>query len=180
MRKALLLIYILTTCLAVEAREWTTDEVKEIIKKVNTYWQTNNPAEVRAFWDNAAYHTGNIEVFKLLKDPDMLDYSIRWAEHNQWMGAKEQDPAKWKYKQYGEGQDYVLFGDWQICFQTYIDLFLLAPDERKVERAKEVMGYEADSKANDYWWWADALYMVMPVMTKMYKLTGDTKYLQKL
>ena len=47
-------------------------------------------------------------------------------------------------------------------------------------RAKEVLGYEADSKANDYWWWADALYMVMPALTKMYKLTGDTKYLHKL
>jgi|GEM_PF-4077797 len=27
--------------------------------------------------------------------------------------------------------------------------------------------------ADDYWWWADALYMVMPVMTKMYRLTGQ-------
>ena len=74
----------------------------------------------------------------------------------------------------------MLFGDWQICFQTYIDLYNLQPDEKKVARAKEVMGYEADSKVHDYWWWADALYMVMPVMTKMYKLTGDTKYLRKL
>jgi rhamnogalacturonyl hydrolase YesR len=121
----------------------------------------------------------------------MLDYSIRWAEHNQWKGATESDPAKWKYKNYGEGQDYVLFGDWQICFQTYIDLYnleerkatgrrALLGNEYKVARAKEVMGYEADSKANDYWWWADALYMVMPVMTKMYRLTGDAKYLRKL
>jgi rhamnogalacturonyl hydrolase YesR len=118
----------------------------------------------------------------------MLDYSIRWAEHNQWKGAKEPDPAKWKYKNYGEGQDYVLFGDWQICFQTYIDLYLIGNGQQpvsntqdpKIKRAIEVMSYEADSKASDYWWWADALYMVMPVMTKMYKLTGDTKYLRKL
>ena len=158
----------------------TADEVKDIIRKVNTYWQTNNPAEVRSFWDNAAYHTGNMEVYKLLKDQQMLDYSIRWAEHNQWKGATEPDPAKWKYKNYGEGQDYVLFGDWQICFQTYINLYNLQPNEKKVARAKEVMGYEADSKVHDYWWWADALYMVMPVMTKMYKLTGDEKYLRKL
>ena len=110
----------------------------------------------------------------------MLDYSLRWAEHNKWQGATETDPSKWKYKNYGEGRDYVLFGDWQICFQTYIDLYNLSKDERRVARAKEVMGYVADSKANDYWWWADALYMVMPVMTKMYKLTGDEKYLDKL
>jgi rhamnogalacturonyl hydrolase YesR len=166
--------------MTLQAREWTTDEVRDIIKKVNTYWQSNNLAEVRAFWDNAAYHTGNMEVYKLLKDQQMLDYSIRWARHNQWKGATEADPSKWKYKKYGEGQDYVLFGDWQICFQTYIDLYQLQPQKKKVARAKEVMGYEADSKAHDYWWWADALYMVMPVMTKMYKLTGDTKYLDKL
>ena len=178
--KKVLFIICLFTAMIVEARQWTADEVKDVIRKVNTYWQENNPAEVRAFWDHAAYHTGNMEAYQLLRDQKMLDYSIRWAKHNQWKGATEPDPAKWKYKQYGEGQDYVLFGDWQICFQTYIDLYNLSPNKKKVARAKEVMGYEADSKAHDYWWWADALYMVMPVMTKMYKLTGDEKYLDKL
>ena len=178
--RRLFIIIAMLSAMTLQAKKWTTDEVKDVIRKANTYWQTNNPAEVRSFWDNAAYHTGNIEVYKLLKDQKMLDYSIRWAEHNDWKGATEADPAKWKYKNYGEGPEFVLFGDWQICFQTYIDLYNLAANEKKVARAKEVMGYEADSKANDYWWWADALYMVMPVMTKMYKLTGDTKYLRKL
>ena len=179
MRRLLITICIFTS-MALQAKQWTTAEVKDVIRKVNTYWQTNNPAEVRSFWDNAAYHTGNMEVYKLLKDKQMLNYSIRWAEHNHWKGATEPDLVKWKYKQYGEGQDYVLFGDWQICFQTYIDLYNLAPSKKKIARAKEVMGYEANSKAHDYWWWADALYMVMPVMTKMYKLTGEEKYLDKL
>lgn len=168
-KKLSLLAIILWATLSLQARKWTPAEVRDVIRKVNTYWQQNNKAEVRSFWDNAAYHTGNMEVYKLLKDKQMLDYSIRWAEHNQWMGATEADPAKWKYKRYGEGQDYVIFGDWQICFQTYIDLYVLLGDESKIKRAMEVMGYEADSKANDYWWWADALYMVMPVMTKMYR-----------
>ena len=63
-------------------KKWDHEQVVELITKVNTYWQTNNKAEVRAFWDNAAYHTGNMEVYKMLKDQKMLDYSIRWAEHN--------------------------------------------------------------------------------------------------
>ncbi len=180
MRKLLLLTLVLLAAGSLQARQWTPEQVRQVIRKVNTYWQQNNKAEVRAFWDNAAYHTGNIEVYKLMKDDSMLDYSIRWATHNQWQGATEPDPSKWKYKHYGEGHDFVLFGDWQICFQTYIDLYNLAPDEQKVARAKQVMGYEADSKVHDYWWWADALYMVMPVMTKMYQLTGDKKYLDKL
>ena len=188
MRRLLIAIFILST-LSLQARNWTVDEVKDVVRKVNTYWQTNNPAEVRSFWDNAAYHTGNMEAYRLFSEEGgqrkeegerMLDYSIRWAEHNQWMGATEPDSEKWKYKKYGEGQDYVLFGDWQICFQTYIDLYYFSMDEKKVARAIEVMGYEADSRVHDYWWWADALYMVMPVMTKMYKLTGERKYLDKL
>ena len=169
------------------SKKWDHEQVVELITKVNSYWQTNNKPEVRAFWDNAAYHTGNMEVYKMLKDQNMLDYSIRWAEHNDWTGATEANPAKWKYKPYGEGKQHVLFGDWQICFQTYIDLYNIeaakgnaAASEYMVKRAKEVMHYEAYSQPTDYWWWSDALYMVMPVMTKMYKLTGDTKFLDKL
>ena len=174
--------------MAMQAKTWTKEQVAETITKVNNYWQTNNKAEVRSFWDNAAYHTGNMEAYKLLKNEKQLDYTKRWADYNDWSGATEANPAKWKYKTYGEGKDYVLFGDWQVCFQTYIDLYNLAlaqggtADENyfMVKRAKEVMHYEAYSKANDYWWWSDALYMVMPVMTKMYKLTGDKQYLDKL
>lgn len=201
MRRLLLLTFTLTIVLTLGARRWTPGEVRNVIRKVNTYWQQNNKAEVRSFWDNAAYHTGNIEAYKLLGDEQMLDYSRQWAAHNQWMGATEPDPAKWKYKTYGEGHDFVLFGDWQICFQTYIDLFRIdngqlkpghdsqpldavplsvLATQQQVKRALEVMGYEASSRVHDYWWWADALYMVMPVMTKMYRLTGDKKYLDKL
>ena len=199
--KKLVTICILALCCATTMAATHGKKAKKviaIIDKVNTYWQSNNKAEVRSFWDNAAYHTGNMEAFLLTGEKRYLDYSIRWAEHNNWSGATESDPAKWEYKNYGEDQRHVLFGDWQICFQTYIDIYQLAmgrmapvngklerldisggPD-RCVARAKEVMGYEARSKANDYWWWADALYMVMPVMTKMYKLTGDERYLDKL
>ena len=174
--------------LPLSAKTWTADQVKELITRVNTYWQQNNKAETRSFWDPAAYHTGNMEVYKLLKDDKQLDYTRRWAYHNNWSGATEADPSRWKYANYGEGKDYVLFGDWQVCFQTYIDLYNLAianggtdaDNYFMVKRAKEVMHYEAYSKMDDYWWWSDALYMVMPVMTKMYKLTGDVQYLDKL
>lgn len=187
MKKIILMAALATMTLTMQAKAWTRQQVADVITRVNGYWQQHNKAEVRAFWDNAAYHTGNMEAYKLLGNTDWLGYSTRWAEHNHWMGATEPNPKKWKYRQYGEDQQHVLFGDWQICFQTYIDLYWIANaqgasarNERMVQRAKEVMGYEAYSKAHDYWWWADALYMVMPVMTKMYRLTGDVKYLDKL
>jgi len=154
-------------------------EVLAIINKTNNYWQLNNKPQVRAFWDHAAYHTGNMEVFAITKNETYRKYSEDWAAHNQWMGAKSADKTLWKYK-YGETDEYVLFGDWQICFQTYIDLYHLAPQDYKIARAKEVMEYQMNTAQNDYWWWADGLYMVMPVMTKLYKTTGNPLYLDKL
>ena len=152
----------------------------EIITKVNDYWQQHHKPQVRSFWDEAAYHTGNMEAYRLLEVARWKNYSEDWARHNQWMGAREKDPSKWKYKTYGEGHDYVLFGDWQICFQTYLDLYELNPDPFKIKRAIEVMDTECRSQQSDFWWWADALYMVMPVFTKLYKTTGEVKYLDKL
>ena len=154
-------------------------ELIELIDKVNNYWQSKHPDPGNAFWDNAVYHTGNMEAYKLTKNESYRTYSEKWAIQNQWQGAKGTDRSQWK-STYGETPDYVLFGDWQICFQTYIDLYNLSPDSLKIKRVKEVMEYQMTTSRTDYWWWVDGLYMVMPVMTKMYKLTGDRLYLDKL
>lgn len=153
--------------------------VREMIDKVNRRWQALHKPESRSFWDNAAYHTGNMEAYYLTGNEEYRAYSEAWAIHNEWKGAKSNDRSKWKYR-YGETDEYVLFGDYQICFQTYIDLYNIAPEEYKVKRAKEVMEYQISTQRNDYWWWSDGLYMVMPVMTKMYKLTHNKLYLDKL
>jgi len=179
LHQALFLLLFLSST-AVNAQTSTSkEEVLEMIDRANTYWQSNNKPEVRAFWDHAAYHTGNMEVYGITRNETYRKYSEDWAVHNQWMGAKSTDKSNWKYK-YGETDEHVLFGDWQICFQTYIDLYHLKPEEYKIARAKEVMQYEMSTPNNDYWWWADGLYMVMPVMTKLYKVSGDQKYLDKL
>lgn len=180
MKYRLFIAFMLLLGVCAQAQTWTSGDVEAIIEKVNDTWQATHPQHERAFWDNAVYHTGNMAAYALLQKRAWAEYSEAWAKHNLWQGARETNPAKWKYKNYGEGQDYVLFGDWQICFQTYIDLYNLQPDPNKIARAKEVMAYEATSDVDDYWWWADALYMVMPVMTKMYKLTGDIRYLDKM
>lgn len=152
----------------------------EIVDKVNSHWQANNKPEVNAFWDNAVYFTGNMEAYRLTGNAKYLEYSDKWARHNKWSGATGQDPQKWQYKTYGEGQEHVLFADWQVCFQTYADIYAMNPDAYKVARAKQVLGREALMPQNDFWWWVDALYMGMPAFSKMYKMTGDEAYLDKL
>ena len=160
---------------------WTKSKVIETIKKVNDYWQAENPEPAFAFWHPAAYHTGNIAAYEVTGNETYKKYSEAWAEKNQWKGATSDDKSKWKYN-YGETMEHVLFGDWQICFQTYIDLYNMdrEPAEYKIARAKEVMEYEMSTPNNDFWWWAAGLYMVMPVMTKMYNITKNPLYLEKL
>lgn len=164
-----------------KAMNQSKKEVISIIHKVNTHWQENHSDLGNAFWNVAAYHTGNMEAYKITKNKDYLNYSLAWAAKNEWMGAKSQNKSEWKYD-YGETDDYVLFGDWQICFQTYIDLYNITgkKDSSKIARVREVMEYEMSTPQTDYWWWADGLYMVMPVMTKMYNVTGNDLYLEKL
>ncbi|HEY9107733.1 MAG TPA: glycoside hydrolase family 88 protein [Roseateles sp.] len=154
-------------------------QVIAAIDKVNTSWQARTPPQETAFWNVASYHTGNIEAYRVTGNQNYLRYTEAWAEHNRWMGARSDDKASWKYS-YGETDEYVLFGDWQTCFQVYADLYLLDKDPRKIARAREVMEYQMATPRSDYWWWVDGLYMAMPVMTRLYKITGNRLYLEKL
>lgn len=156
----------------------STTEIIRIIKNVNDYWQSNN-IQGYASWDYAAYHTGNMAAYKVTVEEKYKTYSLEWAERNQWIGATSDNKSEWKYHA-GDAGNNVLFADWQACFQIYIDLYNLDKDERKVARAKEVMSYQIGTTNKDYWWWVDALYMSMPVMAKLYKLTKNIEYLNKL
>jgi len=151
----------------------------QMIEKVNGYWQQHNKAECRGFWDNAAYFTGNMAAYELTNKPEYLTYTRHFAEHNKWTGATEKDPSKWQYKTYGEDMKHVLFADWQICFQVYIDLYKMEKDEKMIARAKEVMNHQAEMPDVDFWWWSDALYMGMPIFSKLYTVTGNQKLLDK-
>ncbi|MCD8301591.1 MAG: glycoside hydrolase family 88 protein [Prevotellaceae bacterium] len=155
------------------------NDVMDLIYKVNNYWQTQNPTHGDHFWNRAVYHIGNMAAHGVTDDEDFLDYSLAWAEQNNYCGATGTDKSRWKYT-YGETADYVLFGDNQVCFQVYADLYNLLGGEEKIERAREVMEYEMSTSFSGYLWWVDGLFMVMPIMTKLYNITGNQQYLEKM
>ena len=113
--------------------------VIELVKKVNNSFQLRHNAEVSGFWVQSAYMTGNLAAYELTGESDFLDYAVRFADFNKWWGAKEEDKSKWAYKTYGEGDDHVLFADWQICFQIYVDLYKREHRPDRLGRALEVM-----------------------------------------
>ncbi|MGM9551813.1 MAG: glycoside hydrolase family 88 protein [Clostridia bacterium] len=167
----------------------TYDGAVATLRKANDYWQSNYAYNTwtngihPAFWARAAYHTGNMEVYKLTGDENYLQHSIDWANYNKWMGNDNTsaDPSEWTwgYDQ-NQGSNAVLFGDWQICFQSYLDMAEFGVEDANLDRVFQVMDYQVSKEEDAFWWWADSLYMVMPVMTKLYKHTGDEKYLDAL
>ncbi len=172
----------LTLAITISCTSSTKDETKEVIQtiqKVNNLWQLTHPEHGSAFWHYAAYHTGNMAAYNVTGNEKYLQYSTDWAIKNDWKGATSENPEEWKYS-YGESQEYVLFGDWQACFQVYCDLYKIEPDLNKIARAREVMEYQMSTPQDDYWWWVDGLYMVMPVMTRLYSITQNDVYLEKL
>lgn len=170
---------IVATAPAAQLKSSEAKKTLQLIDKVNTYWQSHNRAECRGFWDNAAYFTGNQAVYDLTRNETYLNYSIAFAEHNRWKGATETNKSKWEYKTYGEGMRHVLFADWQICFQVYIDLYKEQHMPDRLKRTLEVMTYQANMPQKDFWWWSDALYMGLPIFTKLYTITHDQKLLDK-
>lgn len=159
------------------------DDVIATIEKVNDYWISHNDVG-SAFWERAAYNTGNIEAYCLTGIEDYRAYAEKWANRNLWMGNRNTgDKSKWTWGYTGDvNSTGALFGDWQTCFQTYCDLYTFdeVKDEKKIARAREVMEYEMSKDENGFWWWADGLYMVMPGMAKLHNITGNEMYLDKL
>lgn len=153
--------------------------VINIVHKVNRYWQANHPESGLSFWDNAVYHCGNMEVYRLTDDDRYLEYTLNWANYNQWREPQNTNKLKCKYNN-GLDNDYLLFGNFQACFQIYADLYTINSKTFMISRINELMRYNTDVPFENYWWRADAIFMVLPFMAKMYKITKNTIYLQKL
>ena len=183
MKTSNLINLVILVCIACacqpSSRELLRSQIKQNLTKVNDTWQIKHPDPGRSFWHQAAYQTGNMAAYRATEDQKYLDYALKWANQNHWEGTQSKDTLNWKYS-YGETPDYVLFGDWQICFQVYAELYEIDPSPEKIARARSVMEYQMSTDNNDYWWWVDGLYMVMPVMTKLYTITGNELYLEKL
>ena len=146
LRVTFITIIVSMAALNVSAAKSEAQKVREIIDKVNNKWQSDNSPKSSSFWDNAAYHTGNMEAYMLTGNEKWRKYSEEWANHNQWKGAKSNDKSRWRYS-YGESDEDVLFGDFQVCLQTYADLYNLDPQDYKIARAREVMEYQIDRKS---------------------------------
>ncbi len=151
-------------------------EIISVMQLVNDYWIAGHSGGGDNGWARATYFTGNMAMYNVYPDDRYKNYALQWAENHNWQpGPLARD------------------ADDFCCGQTYIDLFMLDPDSTRIEPIKERIEAMTNSTQKDDWWWIDALYMAMPVftrlgviynkpsyLTKMYDLYSDTKYRRAL
>lgn len=161
----------ITGVFASENKELALPSKKEITKvlvSVNDYYIKKNTVPGGNAWTNAVYFTGCMELYHVYPDKMYFDYMDLWANNHSWKLASSAADHN---------------ADGQVCGQTYIDLYNLDTEkqEHKIAAIKaEIDGLVATNAANDDWFWVDALYMAMPLFTKLYLITGDEAYLTRM
>lgn len=139
------------------------------LKKANDYWigkkanvsATSNP------WEVSVFHTGNMQAYYMTGDELYRNYSMRWGNEHLWQS-------------YGYPDRNTTNADNICCFRTYIDLYNIDSENVNLSYVKNQVDTITNSSWNGYWNWIDAFYMAAPIFTKMYELTGEEKYLDKM
>ena len=139
-------------------------------------WQLTNasPSETHYRdngWTYGAFYTGVMALDSIADSPKYHDAMVAIGRKNDWK------PGPRAYH-----------ADDQCVGQMYLELYLKDRDPAMLQPTKEKLDYilahpSSDSldvskkgKADRYWW-CDSLFMGPPVWARLYKATGDIKYL---
>ncbi len=143
------------------------DEVVSILKKVNESWMARNPDPGNNQWARAAYFIGNLDFYKIYPKQQYLDYTYSWAN---------------KYNWALNGGSSTRNADNQCIGQVYIDLYKMDDplDSFKIDRISRSISRMVESDKSDDWWWIDALFMAMPIFTRLGVLLNDEAYFKKM
>ncbi len=130
-------------------------------------WQLKNPKHHIRNWTNGAFYAGIFATWETTKSENIYNALMELGEKTKW------EP----HKRFWHADDVTIS-------QTYIDLYQI---EKKEEMLRPTIDTIARFMTNPYptkgkvdvikWWWCDALFMAPPVMTKLWKTTGNEEYL---
>lgn len=145
-------------------------KAKYIKEKMNEVaaWQLANPKHALYDWTNGAFYAGVSAAYKTTRNKELLNAMIAMGEKNQWKPGPRLQHA----------DDHV------IC-QTYVDVFRIKKDPKMITPFKETLEkflntpYQPKGIETITWWWCDALFMAPPAFVKMWKATGDQRYLDR-
>jgi unsaturated rhamnogalacturonyl hydrolase len=130
-------------------------------------WQLHHPRHKLYDWTNGAFYAGVFAAYETLQDENVFNAMYAMGESNKWKPGPRLHHA----------DDHV------IC-QTYIDLYRISGDRKKIIPFRETMDefmatpYETGDIRKVTWWWCDALFMAPPALIKLGITVKDNKYIE--
>lgn len=124
-------------------------------------------------WTRGVYYEGLMELWRLERDPRLLDYAVRWGEAHKWSLRNFNHP--------NGGTTHN--ADDQCAGQTYIELWQIDPKPERIRDIKANIDAMLARPHHTDWWWIDALQMAMPVYAKLGAIAGEKdgqKYFEKM
>lgn len=180
MKKVFLLLLLSVGIGSVYAQLPTKAEVRQSMRRVAD-WQIAHMKEVPydpLNWVNATFYLGLTKWAALAEEENKEDFYFRWlrrlGQRNYWQVDKRMYHAD------------------DVCIaQTYLDLYRKYGKEEMIiptlARAEWVMAHPSkgsfmldyrDASTLERWTWCDALFMAPPVYARLYRITGDKKFIR--
>jgi rhamnogalacturonyl hydrolase YesR len=144
----------------------TPAAIDKALRKVADWQLARTMPHLDRIWTSSVLFSGFIEASKATGDPKYRDAMLVMAQKFDWQLRTPYPNAD----------------DISVA-QTYLDLYLQAPAPEKIAHTREqletLIGLKTVKPGDDRlpWWWCDALFMAPPVWAKMYKATGERRYL---
>lgn len=181
-RLTFLLITLLLSLSVCAQTPFKKPEVKSIIKRVAD-WQIDHQKEVKygeLNWTNATLYIGMLKWAKMAEEEDKDSSYYKWllriGSRNYWQVEKR-----------------MYHADDIAIAQIYIDLYrkykkdaMINPTIARTEwvlKHPSKGSFELDynkPETLERWTWCDALFMAPPVYAKLYRITGNKKYIKFL
>lgn len=176
MKKILpILLFTLTCFISISQELPDRKEILETMILTNDYFMNKWPDVGKTIitnrerpsniWTRAVYYEGLMALHSIYPKEKYYNYAYDWAEFHKW-GFRDGNTTR--------------NADNQCCGQTYIDLYNIDPDPKKIKNIKINIDMVVNTPQNDDWWWIDALQMAMPIYVKLGVLYNNDKYFQKM
>ena len=179
MKKIAVLLFLAVAAVGASAQDITLESVMQTARKANEYFMkkyadptvpTNvNRIRPSNLWTRAVYYEGLMALYEIDGDSRYIDYTDRWANFHRWTPRNGVNTCD---------------ADDQCCGQTFLDRYMMTRDEKMMVHVRENLDHQmqtpnpkADNALYGWWTWIDAIQMAMPVYTKMWRATGEQKYL---
>ena len=137
--------------------------IQAAIRKVGDWELERSQPYFSQDWTFAALYAGFMAAAKTLPEPRYEDAMMQVGEKFDWkLGPR------------------LIHADDQAIGQTYLGLYQDHRDPKMIGATREqfdALMKTPDDPGKPVWWWCDALFMAPPVWARLYKATGDTKYL---